>query len=401
MASPLDFALEYGYMPGPFNPLGMGKDLYDLLTSLGLLGGSKKQAPAKAPAVAKAAAAPAPGTPSAGFEYLDNEDTVAANAVYAPPLVNLNKPTPTPLAPAPSATPTPPPVKGSRGAPRSAFSMKAPQMDDRVGSSGKVIPGAQSFVRGLFASADSAQKALEAYKKSNPKATAETDTYLGKLESDAAQAQQDAQAGTKWAAMPESARGAVLTQQGKEAAYAKGRNVVGALNLQTEDGIKSAGVPIQVGNQVHVTTDLNEDAKYFAETGVLRGGAGLGTSTTPGGGTIKDEGFGKKTLTSPYGSGSSQILTPEQMKNRKPATFDGKPAAQFFDEASRRQNRSFEVGGIGYSPDKAPTLLPGQENTNAAATLKAGLKPIEDEDEKKAREFLAKQVSQPVKYGTT
>lgn len=394
MASPLDFALDYGYMPGPFNPLGLGKELYDQLTSLGLLGGGKKQAPANVPAAAKAAAKaadkPAPATLA--------PDT----KLFTPDVRKAMRTTQVPFRPAEPAPDSPAPKSGGK----SAFSMNAPQMNDRVDSSGKVIPGAQSFVRGLFASADSAQKALEAYKKSNPRATAATDTYLGKLESDAAQAQQDAQAGTKWAAMPESARGAVLTQGAKDAAYAKGRDVVGALDQQRLDGANSAGKEIKVGGNTHITTDLNEDAKYFEQTGVMRGGAGLGTSTTVGGGVIKDEmipGTGMitgRTLTSPYGSGSSTFLSPEQMKNRKPATFDGKPAAQFFDDAARRQNRSFEVGGISYSPDKAPALLPGQENTNATATLKAGLKPIEDEDEKKAREFLAKQVSQPVKYGT-
>ena len=75
--------------------------------------------------------------------------------------------------PAPGATPTAAPAP--QGPPTSAYAMGAPSLDDRTDAFGRPIAGAQTFVRGLFAAADNANKALADYKKRNPNATATSD----------------------------------------------------------------------------------------------------------------------------------------------------------------------------------------------------------------------------------
>ena len=215
-------------------------------------------------------------------------------------------------------------------------------MDDSIDSSGRLIPGAQTFVRGLFASAESAQRALDDYRKRNPKANSSTDEYLQKLETQAAQAQQNAQGGSRWAVMSPSARGAVLTHGRLQSEYANIRENTKRLAAEQKEAEAAAGKEVVGSNGlVYKTPNLYDDAKYFEQTGVLRGGAGLGTSVTPGGGVIRDamlddsdpkNALSKRVLESKYGSGSMIRLPDEALAKRpqssaKTTTRFGRSAA--------------------------------------------------------------------------
>ena len=244
----------------------------------------------------------------------------------------------------------------------------------------------------------SAQRALDDYRKRNPKANSSTDEYLQKLETQAAQAQQNAQGGSRWAVMSPSARGAVLTHGRLQSEYANIRENTKRLAAEQKEAEAAAGKEVVGSNGlVYKTPNLYDDAKYFEQTGVLRGGAGLGTSVTPGGGVIRDamlddsdpkNALSKRVLESKYGSGSMIRLPDEALAKRPPATFDGKPAAVFFDDAARRQNRNIDVGGIRYSPDQYPTKLPTQPKGSNADKVMGDVPKIEAEDQRKAEDFV-------------
>lgn len=252
-------------------------------------------------------------------------------------------------APATAAAPAPvsPGVVAEVPAGRSAFSMGAPAMDDRVDGSGRAVPGTQTFVRNLFATADNANKALAMYKKQNPNANSQNDPQHRALEQAVSSAVNDSNAGSKWASMTPSARQSVLTQGELASGRAKAVDMAqqGALEQrQAESERIFTGRP----------SNLLEDGQYFRDTGVMRGGAGVGTSTTQAGGVIAPAKGGGLALTSPYGTGSSVMLTPEQQARRPEAKIEKTPASQYFDNAAMRQGQTFDVGGNHYSPELSP-----------------------------------------------
>ncbi len=249
-----------------------------------------------------------------------------------------------PPAPAPAS----PGVVAEVPAGRTAFSMGAPSMDDRTDGTGRSVPGAQTFVRGLFATADNANKALATYKKQNPNSNSENDPQHRALESAVSSAVADSNAGSKWASMSASARQNVLTQGELASGRSKAldRAQQGALELQQAESERAFG-----GHP----SNLLEDGQYFRDTGVMRGGAGVGTSTTRAGGVISpDSTTGGLALTSPYGTGSAVVLTPQQHAARSQAIIEGVPAPQYYDKAAMRQGQTFDVGGNHYSPELSP-----------------------------------------------
>jgi len=253
-------------------------------------------------------------------------------------------------APATAAAPAPvsPGVVAEVPAGRSAFSMGAPAMDDRVDGSGRAVPGTQTFVRNLFATADNANKALAMYKKQNPNANSQNDPQHRALELAVSSAVNDSNAGSKWAGMTPSARQSVLTQGELASGRAKAVDMTqqGALEQrQAESERAFAGLP----------SNLLEDGQYFRDTGVMRGGAGVGTSTTRAGGVISpDSTTGGLALESPYGKGSAVFLNPHEQARRPEAKIEGMPASQYFDKAAMRQGRTFDVGDKHYSPELSP-----------------------------------------------
>ena len=253
-------------------------------------------------------------------------------------------------APSAPAAPAAPGVVAEVPAGRSAFSMGAPAMDDRVDGAGRVVPGTQTFVRNLFATADNANKALAMYKKQNPNANSQNDPQHRALEQAVSSAVNDSNAGSKWASMTPSARQSVLTQGELTSGRARATDMIkqGAAeqNSAEFDRMMSPGGPR--------VTNLLEDGQYFRDTGVMRGGAGVGTSTTQAGGVIAPAKGGGLALTSPYGKGSSVMLTPEQQAMRPETKIEGMPASQYFDKAAMRQGQSFDVGGKHYSPELSP-----------------------------------------------
>lgn len=291
-----------------------------------------------------------------GFSDAEVANAIAATPVYptepAKPAAPTASSEPTPTAPA-----TPSPEATARR--RTALEMGAPSGREE----------SREFARGLFAKSQMAQQELDRYRKANPKADA-NDPTLMRLQSDASMAATEAQAGVQWATMTPSARQSVLTQEDMAAK----KNRAAFMTKAFADEQAGQQLEAQAGRR-----NLIEDGKYYNETGVMRGGAGVGTSTTRAGGVISaPDASGNRTLTSPYGTGSITYLTPEQMKTRPQATFDaqpavprrvsqdgtvvspgspataGKPASQFFDEAAMRQGRTFTVGGATYSPEMSP-----------------------------------------------
>lgn len=272
--------------------------------------------------------------------------------MMAAPATPATTPTQAPTAPASPLTPT----MAYQG---SAYAMGAPALDDRADAFGRPIAGAQTFVRGLFAAADNANKALTEYKRQNPNASSASDPQYKQLEAAVGSATAQAQAGSQWAAMKPSARQSVLTQG--EVAAGRARAVdqtqQGALEQQNAERERRIG---------ERKTTLLEDGAYYNQTGVMRGGAGEGTSTTQAGGVIRPVPVAPgaptprpgepraATLTSPYGSGSITYLNKEQQAKRPEAMIEGKPASQFFDKAAMRQGQTFDVGGNHYSPELSP-----------------------------------------------
>lgn len=238
------------------------------------------------------------------------------------------------------------PAAAAPGAGRSAYSMGAPSLDDRIDTTGHFIPGAQTFVRGIFAGAENAQKALEAYRKAHFGSLNENDPQLKALEQAANAASADVSAATKWASMSPSARQSVLSQGERAAGLARATNTSQAFAAEQTQARADQGAN---------PTNLLQDLDYYNRTGVMRGGAGVGTATTQAGGVISaPDKTGARTLSSPYGSGGITYLTPEQQATRSEATIEGMPASQFFDKAAMRQGTSFDVGGKHYSPELSP-----------------------------------------------
>lgn len=238
------------------------------------------------------------------------------------------------------------PAATAPGAGRSAYSMGAPSLDDRIDTTGHFIPGAQTFVRGIFAGAENAQKALEAYRKAHFGSLNENDPQLKALEQAANAASADVSAATKWAAMSPSARQSVLSKGERAAGLTRATNTSQAFAAEQAQARADQGAN---------PTNLLQDLDYYNRTGVMRGGAGVGTSTTQAGGVISaPDKTGARTLRSPYGSGGVTYLTPEQQATRPEATIEGMPASQFFDKAAMRQGTSFDVGGNHYSPELSP-----------------------------------------------
>lgn len=259
---------------------------------------------------------------------------------------------------------------------RSAYSMGAPAMDDRYDQFGNFIPGTQTFVKGLFASANNAQKALEDYRAANPKADA-NDPRLTELQNAANAAANDAQAGSKWAAMTPSKRQSILTQGEIEAGRVAATNKTRGMALEQYTAERDRGTR---------PTNLLEDLDYFNKTGVMRGGAGVGTSTTQAGGVISaPDANGNRTLTSPYGTGSAAPLT----ANRPEATIEGMPASQYFDRAAMRQGQTIDVGGVRYTPDARPQAVPGASpDEYAKKQLEEANKRAEEERRKFASSIV-------------
>jgi len=226
------------------------------------------------------------------------------------------------------------------------------------------VEESREFARGLFAISQMAQQELDRYRKANPKADA-NDPRLKSLQDAATAAGEDAQAGVKWATMTTSARQSVLTREDMDAQRERTKLMTGSYQDEVtgqafeqrsrKDLLKAQGMPEAQADYAAAQGNLLEAGKYYNETGVMRGGAGVGTSTTRAGGVISaPDASGNRTLTSPYGKGSVTYLTPEQMKNRPEAIMDGKPASQLFDEAAMRQGRTFTVGDATYSPEMSP-----------------------------------------------
>lgn len=230
---------------------------------------------------------------------------------------------------------------------RTAFSMGAPALDDSVDSFGRTKPGVQSFVRGLFAASNTSEAALRDFKKLNPTATASTDPNLKALEDSYRASLNDAQASVKWASMPASQRQSVLEtgRRGSENAMAGERSRQFAnevLTAQQDRGTRP--------------TNLLQDLNYYNETGVMRGGAGEGTSTTAAGGVISQTKPTTRTLQSPYGSGSLTLLSPLAQAMRPEGKINGERASKVFQDLARQQGTNIKVGGTQYSP-------PGPEET--------------------------------------
>ena len=305
-------------------------------------GGSLAQRPAIPTGMASKAPAPAPGYLSWGSMP---KPQIARNVADAATRAAVLAASTNPAAP---TAPTTPGVVAAVPAGRSAFSMGAPAMDDRVDGSGRSIPGTQTFVRNLFATADNANKALAMYKKQNPNANSQNDPQHRALEQAVSSAVNDSNAGSKWASMTPSARQSVLTQGELASGRAKAvdRTQQGALELQNAESDRAkAGLP----------SNLLEDGQYFRDTGVMRGGAGVGTSTTRAGGVISpDSTTGGLALESPYGKGSAVFLNPHEQARRPEAKIEGMPASQYFDKAAMRQGRTFDVGDKHYSPELSP-----------------------------------------------
>lgn len=283
------------------------------------------------------------GMPTNGGLSLSQENEIR-NSLPKGPIKASQTSAPTSLSSAP----------GASG--RSAYSIGAPSMNDSVDAFGRVVPGAQSFVRGLFASANTAESALRDYKKLNPTAAA-SDPQFQALQNSYTQALTDAQAGAKWAAMAPSQRQAILQNSERAAMLNNAGNASRSyanelLTAQQDQGSRP--------------TNLLEDLDYYNQTGVMRGGAGVGTSTTPGGGVISQTSPTTRTLQSPYGTGSFTLLTPEQQATRPEGLIGGQPASKFFDDAARRQGTTFSVGGVQYSPDNYPAPAPGETQSDYA-----------------------------------
>ena len=186
------------------------------------------------------------------------------------------------------------------------------------------------------------------YKKQNPNANSQNDPQHRALEQAVSSAVNDSNAGSKWASMTPSARQSVLTQGELASGRAKAVDMTqqGALEQrQAESERAFAGLP----------SNLLEDGQYFRDTGVMRGGAGVGTSTTRAGGVISpDSTTGGLALESPYGKGSAVFLNPHEQARRPEAKIEGMPASQYFDKAAMRQGRTFDVGDKHYSPELSP-----------------------------------------------
>ena len=226
--------------------------------------------------------------------------------------------------------------------------------------------------------------------------------------------------------MTPSARQSVLTREDMDAQRERTKLMTGSyqneVNKQAQDQqdrkklLMDNGMTDKQAEYAAAQGNLLEAGKYYNETGVMRGGAGVGTSTTRAGGVISaPDASGNRTLTSsPYGTGSVTYLTPEQMKNRPEATFDaqpeirgktaqdgtrlsesspataGKPTSQFFDEAAMRQGRTFTVGDATYSPEMSPA-------DRAQTELDA--KKLKDEEEKRklANDWIKSEIAKKTK----
>lgn len=277
----------------------------------------------------------APRTPVPAGQQLiidDQGNVTYPNQQGAPTPSNV--PTPT-AAPAP-ATPMP----GVLQRPTNAYTVGAPGADDMTDRFGRFTPGAQSFAKTAFAAADNARKLLEDYKKANPNDKA----GIAAREAASNQAATRASQANAWMAMPTSTRQRLLTEGQVEADRA----------TAIEQGRQRINEMRQDPNLMQVLNDFNQ-------TGVLRGGAGPGTATIPSSGAMisAPDAKGTRTLTSPYGTGSSTMMTPNQFANRPEAMIDGKPASQFFEDASLRQGRDITVGGVQYS-GAGTNLAPGR-----------------------------------------
>jgi hypothetical protein len=80
------------------------------------------------------------------------------------------------------------------------------------------------------------------------------------------------------------------------------------------------------------------------------------------------------------------MLTPTQFANRPEAKIDGMPASQFFEQASARQGRDINVGGVLYSGGTTQ-LAPGNTSpTTYAQKQVEGRRAFWEEEAKKARE---------------
>jgi hypothetical protein len=270
---------------------------------------------------------------------------------------------------------------------KSAYSMGAPALDDRVDSFGRKIPGAQTFVQGLFDTAENTRKAIEDFKKNNPNAT-DTDPQLVALNEAHSGAVADATAGSTWASMSPSKRQSILTGGEVAANKAAGLEKIkqqASENWYAEADAYANGRP----------TTLLEDQNYFNETGVMRGGAGENTSTTPSGAIISTTPQGGRVLESPYGKGSATFLTPDQMEKRPEAKMDGIPASEWFDNAARRNTvtgdptpagTTFDVGGVRYSAESRPAPAPGED---PSAYAKRQLKEANKRADEERRKFVA------------
>jgi hypothetical protein len=218
-------------------------------------------------------------------------------------------------------------------------------MDDMTDRFGRFTPGAQSFAKTAFAAADNARKLLEDYKKANPNDKA----GIAAREAASNQAAARASQANAWMAMPTSTRQRILTEGQVEAdrasAIERGRQRI---------------------NEARQDPDLMRVLNDYNQTGVLRGGAGPGTATIPSSGAVISAPDAKstRTLTSPYGTGSSTMLTPTQFANRPEAKIDGMPASQFFEQASTRQGRDITVGGVQYFGGTT-RLAPGNTSPTA------------------------------------
>ncbi len=258
------------------------------------------------------------------------------NVTYPTPAAG----TPAPTAPAPAAgTPAPVPNIPVLQRPTNAYTVGAPIADDATDRFGREMPGAQTFARKAFAASENAKKLLEDYKKANP-----TDKAgIAQREAAANQAAQFASQSNAWMALPSSTRARLITEG----------QVAADQTSAMERGRQQINEMRQDPNLFGVLRDYNE-------TGVLRGGAGPGTATTDAGGVISaPDATGTRRLTSPYGTGSSRMLTPNEFANRPEAMIDGQPASKFFEDAALRQGRDITVGGVQYS-GAGTQLAPGR-----------------------------------------